>query len=240
MPPGRRRFAPARIWMCRRPRPSAPPSRCGTSWASLSVCVRSKSVKVLLIPLGSHGDVHPFVGLGMELARRGHAVTVITNPYFQPLIERARLPFIPLGTAEEFREVLTNPAIWQPVEGLKLLLQYMMTVMRPLYELIVANHAPGEMVVVNSPMGLGARLAHEKLGVPLATVHLAPFSLRSVKGPLVLPNMRLPGWTPTFLKRLAFWCGDRFVIGPQPAAVTKLISRFLEARFPGYWKWSSD
>ncbi len=171
-------------------------------------------MKVLLTPLGSHGDVHPFVGLGMELTRRGHAVTVITNPYFQSLIERAGLPFVPLGTVEQFREVLENPLVWHPMEGFKLLLRYMVSAMRPLYEAIAANYVPGETVVVHSPLGVGARLAHEKLGVPLATVHLAPSSLRSVVGPLVLPNVRVPGWMPAFLKRAVYWCGDRILVGP--------------------------
>ena len=40
------------------------------------------------MPVGSSGDVHPFVGLGLALKRRGHSVTLITNGYFQPLAER--------------------------------------------------------------------------------------------------------------------------------------------------------
>ena len=34
---------------------------------------------VFLIPLGTAGDVHPFVGIGLGLRARGHHVTVITN-----------------------------------------------------------------------------------------------------------------------------------------------------------------
>ena len=32
----------------------------------------------LLVPVGSHGDVHPFVGIGRALRERGHRVTMIT------------------------------------------------------------------------------------------------------------------------------------------------------------------
>ena len=39
----------------------------------------------LVMPLGSAGDVHPFVGLALELKRRGHEVTLATNGYFADL-----------------------------------------------------------------------------------------------------------------------------------------------------------
>lgn len=171
-------------------------------------------MRILLTPIGTHGDIHPFVGLGIELARRGHEVIVIANDHFQGLIERAGLPFVAFGTAEQFREILTNPAVWHPTEGFKILLNYMALGTKPLYDLIAEHHVPGNTVVVHSPMGLGARLAHEKLGVPLVTVHLAPSSLRSMQLPLLLANLWLPRWAPAFVKRAIFWAGDRFVVRP--------------------------
>jgi rhamnosyltransferase subunit B len=171
-------------------------------------------VKVLLTPIGSHGDIHPFVGLGMELARRGHDAIVIANPLFQSLIERANLPFLPLGTAEEFHEAIEDPRVWHPLEGFKLLLHFMLKAIRPQYDLIAQHHVAGQTVVVHSPMGFGARLAHEKLGVPLVTVHLAPSSLRSAAQPAVMPHVMLPRWAPAFAYRTFYWLGDRFVIRP--------------------------
>ncbi len=171
-------------------------------------------MKVLLTPIGSHGDVHPFVGVGVELARRGHDVTVIANPLYEAMIGRSKLNFVPLGTAEEFRAAIENPLVWHPVKGFQLLLGFTLQAMRPLYELIVQHHVPGQTVVVHSPLGLGGRLAHEKLGVPLVTVHLAPSALRSALCPVVMPHIRLPRWTPAFVHRLVFWLGDRYVVSP--------------------------
>jgi len=171
-------------------------------------------LRILLTPIGTHGDVHPFVGLGLELAKRGHDVTVIANEHFKPLIERAGLAFVEFGTDVQFREIMTNPAVWHPTEGFKILLSYMALGIRPLYDLIAERHVPGETIVVHSPMGLGARLAHEKLGVPLATIHLAPSSLRSVQLPLILANLQLPLWSPSFVKRAVYWAGDQMVVRP--------------------------
>jgi rhamnosyltransferase subunit B len=171
-------------------------------------------LKILLTPIGSHGDVHPFVGLGMELRRRGHDVTLITNPLYQPMIERVGLPFVPVGTAEEFRTAIEDPLVWHPTKGFKLLLTSALKLMRPLYELIARYRAAGDIVVVHSPIGFGARLAHEKLGVPLATVHIAPASLRSTAIPVVMPHVSLPSWTPALVHRMMFWLGDRYVVSP--------------------------
>ena len=37
---------------------------------------------IILLPMGSAGDVHPFLAVGLELKARGHAVTVRTSSYF--------------------------------------------------------------------------------------------------------------------------------------------------------------
>src|SRR5439155_18493884 len=74
-------------------------------------------VNVLLIALGSHGDVHPFVGVGRRLRQRGHHVAVAANEYFKPLIDHAELEFLQLGTAEEYRALATDPDLWDLFRG---------------------------------------------------------------------------------------------------------------------------
>jgi UDP:flavonoid glycosyltransferase YjiC (YdhE family) len=56
----------------------------------------------VLIPIGSGGDVYPFIGVGLELRRRGHQVTLITNGYFEAMARRLGFEFAPFGTAEEY------------------------------------------------------------------------------------------------------------------------------------------
>jgi hypothetical protein len=51
--------------------------------------------QVVLIPVGSAGDVHAFVALGLALRGRGHRVTVITSIYV-PRTPVGQL-FLPLG-----------------------------------------------------------------------------------------------------------------------------------------------
>ncbi|MGC3968663.1 MAG: glycosyltransferase [Pirellulales bacterium] len=75
----------------------------------------SSSLHILLVTIGSAGDVHPFVGLGQALRRRGHRVSILTGAYFQPLIERAGLEFVELFSAAKYREMIDNPDLWHPV-----------------------------------------------------------------------------------------------------------------------------
>ena len=66
-------------------------------------------MNVLLIALGSDGDVHPFMALGLGLRARGHRVTMLANGHFEPVVRRAGLDFVELGTDEEFRAVIEHP-----------------------------------------------------------------------------------------------------------------------------------
>lgn len=64
---------------------------------------------IILATFGSHGDVHPFIGLGKTLQARGHRVTLHTSNYFASLAEAAGLDLLGFGTKEEFAAALNNP-----------------------------------------------------------------------------------------------------------------------------------
>jgi UDP:flavonoid glycosyltransferase YjiC (YdhE family) len=46
-------------------------------------------MEFVLLPIGSAGDVYPFIGLVMHLQQGGHQVLIIANAHFEPLIRRA-------------------------------------------------------------------------------------------------------------------------------------------------------
>jgi sterol 3beta-glucosyltransferase len=50
-------------------------------------------MKVLLLSIGSQGDVRPFAALGRGLAARGHQVTLATHEAFRPLAVQAGIGF---------------------------------------------------------------------------------------------------------------------------------------------------
>ena len=167
----------------------------------------------LFSALGSAGDVHPFVGIGSLLRARGHRVTIMTNPRFEELVGRMGLEFEPIGTAVEFEAVVRNPDLWHPTRGFATVAEFGITAaMRWTYEVIAGHYVAGKTVVGGHSLDFGARIAHDKLGIPLATIHLAPAVLRSETLPPVLTPWLTGQWSPGWWVRLEYWLADFLVV----------------------------
>ncbi len=163
--------------------------------------------------LGSAGDVHPVVGLGLALAGRGHRVTVATNPQFEPLVRRVGLGFEPVGTAEELRQAMEDPDLWHPTRGLRFMIDYLLLPkLDLLYDMAAAFAAQDDAVIVAPCTALGARVAQEQLGLRLVTFHLQPSVLRSMHDTPVLGPWQLGNWAPRPLKQLQFQLVDLLLI----------------------------
>lgn len=172
-------------------------------------------MRILVLPVGSHGDVHPLLGIAMALRRRGHDVTVATNEHFEPLIRAAHIPFLPTGTDAEFRQTLSDPALWHPLKGFKTVMEKgVLTVMRRTYDLIRSNFSPDDTVILAAGIAFGARVAQDKHGYRVATVQLQPAAFRSVYANPKLPGMFMPQGMPRFLKRAIWSFADFAVIDP--------------------------
>ena len=162
---------------------------------------------MLLPTLGSSGDVHPVIALGIALQARGHRATILTNPLFQPLIEQQGLQFLPVGTVREAEEAIADPNLWHPRKGFAVVARLMIPAIAEVYRLIEA-HADADTVVAASGLVLGARVAQEKLGVPTASVHLQPTIIRSLVDQGMAGNFRISASHPMWFKRAFFRLAD--------------------------------
>jgi len=52
--------------------------------------------KILFATIGSLGDLHPCLGLGLELQRRDHTVTIAATPWYREKVESCGIAFAPL------------------------------------------------------------------------------------------------------------------------------------------------
>lgn len=171
-------------------------------------------MKIYLCPVGSHGDVHPFVGLGVTLAARGRDVTMIVTEPFQPLVERCGLPSIVLGSTEEFDALANHPDLWHPLRGPSYVARHgILPGMRRQFELIRSLHRPGETFLIGSALGFGVRFAHETLGIPMVSVHLQPQMFWSEhRSPQLNRHVLMQDWVPRPLKRLQFRLGVKLFL----------------------------
>ena len=165
----------------------------------------------LIMPLGSAGDVHPFVGLALELKRRGHAVTLSTNGYFAGLAKRFGLDFIELGSEAEFHAGIQSPKLWHPVRSFSYLYRNMIEpTIRPQFEIVAQESARRPTTVLSNCLGFGALNAQDRLGVTVVSVHLQPMMLWSRICPPSMPGLFGPIWFQNRIYELA----QRLVINP--------------------------
>jgi UDP:flavonoid glycosyltransferase YjiC (YdhE family) len=80
-------------------------------------------MKILIMAVGSYGDVLPLLGLAKALHRRSFEVTFFTNGHFADLIRQTGLEFVPLDSAEAYDAFADNPALWHPHKGWRLIMK---------------------------------------------------------------------------------------------------------------------
>lgn len=172
----------------------------------------------LVVTIGSHGDVHPFVGIGAALKRRGHDVTFMTNAHFESLARREAIDFVGFGSSEQYLQITQNKDLWSKRNGFKVVFGSVCESLAKVYEPI-AGHigANPDTILIGSSLALAARVAQDKFGVPMMTVHLAPAIFRSSIAPPKLPGLFMPGWLPMFFRQRLWDIGDRFIIDPLVA-----------------------
>jgi rhamnosyltransferase subunit B len=173
----------------------------------------------LLVPVGSHGDVHPFVAIGKNLRERGHRVTMITSEPFRDVAVRNGMEFVPTLSSDEYAAMVHNPDLWHPKKGMSVILDRdLMRRHFPLiFEAIRERYVRGETVAVGGTLGFAARIAGEALGIPYATAHLQPMSCCSVEDPPVDSTGANFTWLPRPLIRAAYWGAEKWITDPLMA-----------------------
>ncbi|MFN7021406.1 MAG: glycosyltransferase [Phycisphaerales bacterium] len=172
-------------------------------------------MRFALLTIGTAGDVHPLIGVGLALKRRGHEVVLVTNPHFQERIARVGLGFWPLGTADEYAAMVASPRLVHRSGGPMFVLHNLMIpaivpTVRALEHLRTAFKPDA---VLAHHIALGAPHACERYRIPCATAVLAPLFWLSRHEPIVYPNVRVEN-----LSRLA----DRAL-----RRVLRLSARFI-------------
>jgi UDP:flavonoid glycosyltransferase YjiC (YdhE family) len=173
--------------------------------------------RIVLLPIGSHGDVHPFAAIGREMKRRGHRVTMIAAEPFCGIAAALGFDYVPTLTDGEYQSLMNHPDLWDAAKGLRVVFdEAILRKYIPIqYDLLKRAIEPGGTVVVAGTMGYSARILQETHGVPLVTVHLQPMSLCSVADPPVHPAGHDMTWLPKPLIRLAYWAAEKFQTDPM-------------------------
>lgn len=199
-------------------------------------------MKALLMPVGSAGDVHPYLAVGAALKERGHDVTVVANPYFASRVEMAGLNLRPCGTVDHYDAATRHPELWHERKATRVISALLRQAMPELYEIVRSESERRPLVMVAHGLAFAARTAHETLGLPLVTIHLQPSSILSIHdAPILHPWLTSINRLPIGIKRLMFRAidreGDR-VFGPAANDLRATLGLVPARKIVGRW-WHS-
>jgi len=175
-------------------------------------------LKVLLVPIGSAGDVHPFIWLAKLLRSRGHEVVMIAQAGVADMPQRAGIPTVEWGDAAEQEEIIRNPDIWHPRKALDLITKFSARWAAENISVIQSQVDPGRTVILCGGLAFGARILREITDTPLVTVHLQPSIFMSLDDTPVM----MAGWewlprSPRWIRKIFFKLGNADVdrkLGP--------------------------
>jgi UDP:flavonoid glycosyltransferase YjiC (YdhE family) len=161
------------------------------------------AAKVVLTSVGSLGDLHPFIALARELRRLGFHPIIAASSAYRAKVEAEGLAFHAVAPSPE--QLLADTGM---TEG-DIVRQVVRSSTTFIVEKTVAPYADesyadflaamqGAELVVASSFSLVARVAAEKLGLPVMSLLLSPCVFFSAEEPAHL--MELP-WLPAFRRR---------------------------------------
>ena len=115
-------------------------------------------MKILVITIGSRGDVNPFLLLAQKLNSAGHEVVFCASENFRSLIEGQGLRFIPHFSQQEYETVTRDPDLWHYRKALPTLMKKaLLPATRKLYPLIMQERS-NDFLVVAPAMAPAAKL----------------------------------------------------------------------------------
>ena len=198
--------------------------------------------RILILAVGSAGDVYPFIVIGQALRARGMHVTLMATANFRERVERAGLHFVSGLSQEELDASVMDPDLWHPVRGFATIWKHMARHLPTAYAQQLALVKEKPTLIVASTLGLTGRLLQEAHGVPLVTVHLAPSCFLTAHDTSVRRGLDRPRSLPRPVVRLVLGLVERLMLDPvvRPAInrlratlglapVRRVMSRWLHS-----------
>ncbi|MEQ1833261.1 MAG: glycosyltransferase [Candidatus Eisenbacteria bacterium] len=145
--------------------------------------------RIVLTTLGSLGDLHPYLALGLELRARGHAVVIATHAGYRSRAESAGLEFAPVrpdyDTFGDLRAVMRE-AMDERRGSEVVLNKFVLPFLRGTHADLLAA-ARGADLMVDHVLTFTAPLVCEQLGLPRVSTTLQPVAMFSTYDPPLSP-----------------------------------------------------
>lgn len=147
-------------------------------------------MRIILNTFGSFGDIHPYMAIGLELQRRGHAPVIATMEIYREKITGAGLEFAPVRPdipqpKEQDTELIEK--IMEPKTGPRFLMdEVVFPAVRDSYADLL-KIVDGADLLITHPAAPAGPLVGRQTGIPWISTVLAPMSFTSAYDPPVPP-----------------------------------------------------
>ena len=193
---------------------------------------------VILVTMGTDGDVFPYVGLGATLRSRGHRVTFAGPEPYHAMTLQNGLQFSCLVSQTDTEEFLNSPDLWHPVKSGIHAARWGARLIRNQYEVLEQLAADEDTLLVSNAGIVASRLVQEKFRRTMATMLLQPGLLPSVFEPPVMPVVPIPTWMPRW-QRHGYWrmvdVAGGILIGRSLNCIRKSLGLPPVHRFFRWW-----
>ena len=184
-------------------------------------------MRFLLLPLGTTGDLMPFLEVGAALQSRGHEVLLASAEPFRERVEQRGLQFHSVLSAEQQQRCLNDPDLWHPRRFFQAMVSgFILPSLAASLQLIAAQPEPSQLRLVAAYCGSpAARLGSELTGARHFSLWTDAAALRSLVRPPVLSGLEFFADLPRWLRGPLRWCLDRWT--------DSLLAPALNALRPG-------
>ena len=147
--------------------------------------------KIVLATIGSLGDLHPMIALGLELRSRGHEITVAAMEFYREKIEASGFRFAPLRPHFDIEDREFARKIMDARKGPEILIKdVIFPQLRGMFDDLMAAVEGADLFITGEVVYV-ARSVVEKTGIKWMSTSLAPISFFSAHDPSVYPTAEL-------------------------------------------------
>jgi rhamnosyltransferase subunit B len=199
-------------------------------------------MKAVLLASGTDGDVHPLLGIGVELASRGHGVLVFTTGEYVDLFRRFGLEAISFHAVSDRQAFMGGAGPRRGAWGAFLAGRQRLAAQVAHWCALILPHVDADTILVAPPLlSSVARPIREARGVPLVTIILAPAFLFSLRNPPLLGSRLVNRFAalPFALRSALYRLGELLILDRMVGMTLDEVTRQLGLRRPSriYSRW---
>lgn len=140
---------------------------------------------IIMLTIGSGGDLYPFIRIGCALKQQGHRVTLVTHCVFEREAAEHGFGFMPFDTMAQYQLTMNADIqiqVQNPAAGIDYTRKYLLPRIEENVVKIAGLYDGGQTLLVGHYMiHVLAQMIAEQLHIPYVTVFLAPSFLEGAQ-----------------------------------------------------------